>query len=79
MSLSIYSISNELPSFPNPFFSGPDIQMQEVFLFIKTDTGKADILGIHEQIIKQVVLDMEFGRHALKMIKSVQLPNLWKL
>jgi len=61
ISLSIYSISNELPSFPYSSFSGPDIQVQKVFLFAKADTVKANFLGIHEQIIKQVVLDIEFG------------------
>jgi len=35
--------------------------VQEVFLFEKADAGKADFLGIEEDIEQQVVLDMEFG------------------
>jgi len=55
----MYSISNELPSFPNPSFSGPDIQMQKVFLFIESDTGKADFLGIEKESKKQVILGID--------------------
>jgi hypothetical protein len=48
--------------------------MQEVFLFIKADTGKADFLGIHEQIIKQVVLYMNINCQTLEMINLGVFP-----
>ena len=63
-------------SFPEPFLPGPDIQMQKVFLFIKTDTGKVHFLSIEEQVKDGKVIHMDVCRHTEKMIGTGYTPCL---